>query len=766
MATVDSRRHFMRLAAGGLLPGVVRSAGLVANESPFRQATAVWHMKGPEKFGVRIQGDVALGIPLTGAEYKDSVERGGDGTVAQFRGGHLVLGEGATLDFSGKRQMTLCLRVRDAENGWATPLLSLAGRQDKLSGILYATPANRQYLSYESVQRLRRGGAIEFLWRTKPLEQQVNPEYFSYELSKQYLANPDWVAGALRLQAPLDLVGTNGWHDVVVRFSGPNLHLFVDGVLVDEEWPYGALDHFRGPFLLGAGYREGSWQSGFNGQVDHLAFWDRALSDDEVAVISGGKAAADRHTTEFLGPEKPSLQYWRPRGFNTYIGDCMAAYYGGEFHLHYLFDRRHHHSKWGMGAHQFAHTSSKDLIHWTHHPMTVAITEQWECSIGTGGVIRHNGTDHAYYIQHQRRCWFKDAPTSADTVEEATSIDGINFAKAPHPVVPWTYLRRKDGHPGDINPDVFQPNPAHKDFCMSISGEKMYVSADLKVWSEAQGFDLYKDIGRGICGSYFSWNGWYYFLTDRGYRMSRQPMQPGWAWSEPEVSATHDGSVVPKIAPFGPSRFLMVGFLGGSAYAGEVVFREVIQHQDGTLGTKWPAEMIPRTRAGESLTFQALTGGVIRHKNSVHIGTREDLGFGMFTGVSPNVRITFDVKPGPDVSTFGICMRGEGAYERGFDLRFDPKGQRVQYGDAAKGAMAENAKNDFLSVSEIKQVGGLERPFHLDIIVQNDFVDTCIDNRRTFISRFSDQHQGNRLFFFAKGGDVAFEDIHITTLLS
>ena len=112
-------------------------------------------------------------------------------------------------------------------------------------------------------------------------------------------------------------------------------------MLVDEEWPHGALHGFRGPFLIGAGYRQGSVQSGFHGQIDHLALWDRALSDEEIATLSGGEAEIARRTQEFLGPENPSLQYWRPRGFNTFVGDCMPAYYDGEFHFHYLFDRHH-----------------------------------------------------------------------------------------------------------------------------------------------------------------------------------------------------------------------------------------------------------------------------------------------------------------------------------------------------------------------------------------------------------------------------------------
>jgi len=768
MTTVSTRRQFIRLATGvraSMLIGLPNGARFADNQNPLPHATAMWNMKDPQTMGVQIKGDVSVGVPLHGAEYEASIARGGDGAVAEFRGGYLILDQGAALDFSGKKEMTLCLRVRDHEGRWAAPLLSFAGRHDDSSGILYPTAVNRQYLNYQSLQRLQRGMAIEFLWRTKPMEQQVDPEYFNYDLSKGFVANKDWVAGVLRLQAPIELIGPDRWHDVIIRFHGPNLQLFVDGVLIDEEWPYGALNNFRGPFLLGAGNLDGTFQSGFQGQVDHIAFWDHALSDGEIASLSGGGPEINRRTLEVFGPEKSFLQYWRPRGFNTYVGDCMPRYYDGEFHLHYLFDRRHHHSKWGMGAHQFAHASSKDLIHWTHHPITVGITEQWECSIGTGDVVPDGQGYRAFYIQHQRRCWFKDAPYKGDTIHDATSSDGLHFRKKMSPVVPWTYLRRKDGNPGDINPDIFYPKPAEKNCYMSVSGEKMFVSSNLETWSEAQGFDLYKDLGKGICGSYFHWNGWYYFMTTGEYRMSRQPMQPGWAWTQPEAQATHDGCVVPKVAPFGEGRYLMVGFLGGPSYAGEVVFRELVQHENGILGTKWPAEMIPRTGTAVELPFETLKNATYA-EGAIRVTSPTGFGAGMLAGVPQDVRITATIAPGPGASGFGLCVRGEGAYERGCELRFEPGKQKVQYGVPVSGGIAPGTKTpeNFLNVSEILKVTGIDQPFTLDMIVKDDFVDTCIDSRRTLISRRSDRPRGNRLFFFAERGEVLFKDVTVRAL--
>ena len=68
---------------------------------------------------------------------------------------------------------------------------------------------------------------------------------------------------------------------------------------------------------------------------------------------------------------------------------------GDTFHLFYLKDRHQHKAKWGKGAHQFAHISTRDMVHWKQHPVAVEITHQWEGSIcnrfgdpGKGKILR------------------------------------------------------------------------------------------------------------------------------------------------------------------------------------------------------------------------------------------------------------------------------------------------------------------------------------------------------------------------------------------
>jgi hypothetical protein len=65
------------------------------------------------------------------------------------------------------------IRIRgDVKLG--APLLSVAGR-DNLSAVPYSARANLRGLSYGATQRLRRGRALEFLWRTRPMAEPVKP---------------------------------------------------------------------------------------------------------------------------------------------------------------------------------------------------------------------------------------------------------------------------------------------------------------------------------------------------------------------------------------------------------------------------------------------------------------------------------------------------------------------------------------------------------------------------------------------------------------
>jgi len=102
----------------------------------------------------------------------------------------------------------------------------------------------------------------------------------------------------------------SGWHDLIIRidknrleqFGGkrtwPTVDIFVDGVLRRRSYSAGRVAWVQGQIFLHdqPGTRIGAEPGGrapFKGLIDHVALWNRALNNDEVASLSAGLVRAD-----------------------------------------------------------------------------------------------------------------------------------------------------------------------------------------------------------------------------------------------------------------------------------------------------------------------------------------------------------------------------------------------------------------------------------------------------------------------------------------
>jgi len=702
------------------------------SKSLFGDAVALWKMSNLKDTAgknsvLTLNGDVKVGIKLTEAEYDASIKRGGDGYVAEFQGGYLNAeqGAGGELNLTGKA-MTLCIRLKDPSGKWNAPIFSKNGGSSKLVYRLIATDAGS-------------GMALVF------------------ELGTDSDERP------LQLNIPISILGSTSWHDVIVRYDNCKLELFVDGVLVDEEWPIGSLRQGNtAPCMIGAESCDDKINAGFYGFIDHVVLWKRALSNDEIILFSGGQQEVTIREKEILGEETPITQYWEPRGYNTNVGDCMPFYHDGLFHLYYLFDRRHHRSKWGFGAHQWAHASTPDLIHWTHHPIALQITEEHEGSICTGSVMFHQGMYYAYYATR--------IPGIGECLSFATSINGINFTKAkPNPfALPEPPYRQGpfrdpavfyDKQTGLFNllvtAELEIPDLAGRGGCLAH-----LTSPDLKNWELKEPFIIPGHIGQPECSDYFFWNDWYYLIFSihgvARYRMSRNPFG---AWLKPKADI-FDGlqARVLKTSAFKDGRRIGVAFLPDNGYGGCVVFREIVQFEDGALGTRFPDELIPPSENSLRLQFEALTEGVFGDGSSIKINAVDSFEAAALLEVPQNAHIKLRINPDPGSFYFGVCLRGIGNYRDGHELRFEPYRQKVELRKPDSNHTDEN------KFSSIYVVDGLDKPFDLSIIAKDNIIDVCIDNRRTFVSRVS-KMDGDKLFFFAQYARVDFGSIEIRPLL-
>ena len=80
-------------------------------------------------------------------------------------------------------------------------------------------------------------------------------------------------------------------------------------------------------------------------------------------------------------------------------------------------------------------------------------------------------------------------------------------------------------------------------------------------------------------------------------------------------------------------------------------------------------------------------------------------------------------------------------------------------------------------VLKLEKVHGLDQPFTLDVIIKDNNLDFCIDNRRTGILTLNERgdmaltdeerrgHTGSRLFLYARDGGVTIEDIRVRPLV-
>ena len=331
------------------------------------------------------------------------------------------------------------------------------------------------------------------------------------------------------------------------------LELYVNDQLKDEEWPFGNA-------LL-----EGAQVTG-------------ALC---IASLAKSRAEQPAVIARFQQAEG-----WHPEE-DVWVGDCMPFSHEGVYHVFYLKDRHHHQSSWGKGGHQWAHISSRDLVHWDVHPLTIEIDQQTEGSICTGSILYHDGKYYAFYAV--RTMDGSPAPLCC-----AVSEDGAHFVKSEMNVIVSDKYRQ-----GSVrDPKVFADADGlfHMFVTTSIRNGPDWqgclahlTSHDLWAWHEepepaflTEVYPLDFEASWTIepeCADYFYKGGWYYLISRSHCWMSREAFGP---WQAPEPSRIPCGNV-PKMAFWQDDRIIFVGFVSDMGYAGLMTFQEARQRADGTL---------------------------------------------------------------------------------------------------------------------------------------------------------------------------------------
>lgn len=335
-------------------------------------AVAVWHMANEQdsaggNSALTPRGPVRFGVALGGSERDASLARGGDGKVAELDGGWLDAGQGRNGELSlAGEQFTALIRLRArAETAWET----------------------RGYFT-------KGGGHDRLVFNFFSYDFGAGPEHMRLGCEIGVEGKPGLAA---QVTVPIAQIGPTNWHDVLARYDGRELVLFIDGVAMDRKPVTGRLRQGNtAPLAIGSG---GPGDNPFSGLVDHAALWDRALSDDEIIALCGGRAEVAQRREAFASfkppPQQPSTRQWiegyraligkfqqdrhRPRyhflhfeAGDTMPGDANGAiWWKGRYHLFYIFQR--HQAAAPQTVHCWGHASSVDLVHWEHHPTALDV---------------------------------------------------------------------------------------------------------------------------------------------------------------------------------------------------------------------------------------------------------------------------------------------------------------------------------------------------------------------------------------------------------
>lgn len=210
----------------------------------------------------------------------------------------------------------------------------------------------------------------------------------------------------------------------------------------------------------------------------------------------------------------------------------------------------------------------------------------------------------------------------------------------------------------------------------------------------------------------------------------------------------------PKTAPFKNNRLLTAGWIGHQRWGGDLAFRELIQHADGSLGTRFVPEMVPHSGPPLDLQPAELQGETEWHAGHLTMKSIEETP-ARIPNIPPNVRITLQAEPA--CSAWRMALQD--ARGQGVAIYFDLQKREVGFETLSP---RQNADQECPSLNPVE---GLDGSLELDLIVKDGIIDLCIDNRHTLITRRTGT-AANQLGFIVKGRTATFSQIAVRPLIS
>ncbi len=523
-----------------------------------------------------------------------------------------------------------------------------------------------------------------------------------------------------------------GEHELVLHFSRTSFSIYANSELMDNDF---AIGYPR-------------WGTNTSWTIDPALI-------SEAALYKPGMNATRNNA---IKPAPVPLQYWLPHGHNSWVGDVASIYHEGRYHVFYLYDRRHHDSKFGTGGHYFEHISTTDFINWTEHETATPIEEQWE-TFGTGTPFVYQGKLHLaygyhtgriypdsltaypklfnYFTEHQKTGSFEI--NSMDVYPSGSSYsvseDGVsNFKKS-----------KKLFHYGE-NPSVFIDREGKLKMYANFKSKGTWASESLDGgWYPV---DANFPDG-GDCTMDFTW-GKFDYIVGGFVNLWRRPAGSTGAWTDLVKEGTdfYNGNNVPAVTPIGNGRYIMAGWLPVTGWGGPFFIHELIQYKDGRLGTKWMKEMMPA--AGSPAVLAASV------KGTASIPVTDE-----------NFILSFDVQvPKKQKGRIALSfLPADGSLNNGCELQLNLDSLLAQYANARADVFAAPEKSlrqggiTHGAVNyAIENLNGVDKSFRVRILVKRNsklggtIIDTEIAGQNTLVTYRNGLSIGNISFRLEQAG--------------
>ena len=524
--------------------------------------------------------------------------------------------------------------------------------------------------------------------------------------------HPDWKK--MTVGFPLALLEKSaGEHEVVLHFSGVDWKMYVDGELLDNDFPFG-------------------YPQWADRNVWRL---DPEFVKKATIYLPGIKPEQRQTKTHRTSG---GIQYWMPRGHNNWVGDVETFFYNGRYHVFYLYDRRHHQSKFGCGAALLRTSLHSGLQEVDGHEAATPLEEQWEC-IGTGVPFVVNDRLCISYGWHTARV-YPEAKTTLPAQWKYLNEHGRTgtFRRATTPGMPAgaTYSVSADGGlaVSEIEyhvPPVSESQRLHRSR-RQTSDVANYGSRGM--WESGSIDGGWRCINPsfppgGDCTFFFRWGKFDYIIGGFTGLWSKRADAPDSAYEDVVRKGLdfYDGSNVPSITGIAGGRFLMASWIPVRGWGGNLVIRELVQYPDGRIGSKWMKEITPETEIPATLAERVVEPTTFR------TGSRSFmLVFQVQAAETRKGRVGISFLP--EEGEQAACefqvrlddLRGAVGLVHGISSR-DPETFRRQRAHQGRNYAIEN-------------LIGVDRPFTVRVIVQGDekiggsLIDAELAGQRTMIT--------------------------------